>query len=319
MKTTTLVLVAGLGLMCACSDNRESETPDLSGVIRFESGIRTKAGPVTGTQFATGTKVGVYTLENRNGVPVWTAATNDVSNNLIMDNVEAEVSGSGGLVYEPVKMYTANANYSFFAYYPYDASIEAPSAGQPPKLSCTFGKTPPVQTDYMYASPLENKKPVTDAYLLSFNHALTQVTVKVVNGTDEKLTLHALKIHAPGGATLNIGSGAWSDPSAPEAYILYGPSAAEEIQPKSSFSVPGQLMLLPVGVRGTAYTFDMGVTEGESPAIEKTGQTLTLPEEGLRAGYSYEYTVTYGSASSIQLSTSVVEWQYVSGPGITVK
>lgn len=63
MKTTTLVLVAGLGLMCACSDNRESETPDLSGVIRFESGIRTKAGPVTGTQFATGTKVGVYTLE----------------------------------------------------------------------------------------------------------------------------------------------------------------------------------------------------------------------------------------------------------------
>ena len=78
-------------------------------------------------------------------------------------------------------------------------------------------------------------------------------------------------------------------------------------------------MLLPVGARGIAYTFDMGVTEGESPAIEKTGQTLTLPEEGLRAGYSYEYTVTYGSASSIQLSTSVVEWQYVSGPGITVK
>ena len=116
MKTTTLVLVAGLGLLCACSDNRGAETPDLSGVIRFESGIQTKAGPVTGTQFAAGTKVGVYTLENRNGVPVWTTSVSDASNNLIMNNVEAEVSGSGGLVYEPVKMYTANANYSFFAY-----------------------------------------------------------------------------------------------------------------------------------------------------------------------------------------------------------
>lgn len=48
MKTTTLVLVAGLGLLCACSDNRGAETPDLSGVIRFESGIQTKAGPVDG-------------------------------------------------------------------------------------------------------------------------------------------------------------------------------------------------------------------------------------------------------------------------------
>lgn len=320
MKTTTLVLVAGLGLLCACSDNRGAETPDLSGVIRFESGIQTKAGPVTGTQFAAGTKVGVYTLENRNGVPVWTTSVSDASNNLIMNNVEAEVSGSGGLVYEPVKMYTANANYSFFAYYPYEASVTDPSAGQPPKLACTFGKTPSDQIDYMYASPLENKKPVTSAYLLSFNHALTQVTVKVVNGTGDKLTLHSLKIQAPGGATLNIGNGTWSAPSGSETYILFGPSAAEEIQPKASFSVPGQLMLLPVAAKGTAYTFDMGVTEGDaSSAIEKTGQTLTLPTEGLRAGYSYEYTVTYGSASSIQLSTSVVEWQYVSGPGITVK
>ncbi len=161
---------------------------------------------------------------------------------------------------------------------------------------------------------------MTGAYLLSFNHALTQVTVKVVNGTGDKLTLHSLKIQAPGGATLNIGNGTWSAPSGSETYILFGPSAAEEIQPKASFSVPGQLMLLPVAAKGTAYTFDMGVTEGDaSSAIEKTGQTLTLPTEGLRAGYSYEYTVTYGSASSIQLSTSVVEWQYVSGPGITVK
>lgn len=69
MKTTTLVLVAGLGLLCACSDNRGAETPDLSGVIRFESGIQTKAGPVTGTQFAAGTKWACTRLKTGTAYP----------------------------------------------------------------------------------------------------------------------------------------------------------------------------------------------------------------------------------------------------------
>lgn len=318
MKAIVLVL-SSLALLSACSDNEISDTPQTAGTIRFEHGIRTKGGPVTGTQFANGSEVGVYTLENTSGAPTWTAATEDATNNLIMNNVKCTANGSGGLTYEPAKLYKENAKYSFFAYYPYTTTITAPSASTPPKLSCTFRTTPSEQVDYMYATPLENQAETENARLLKFNHALTQITVKVINGTGAVLTLNSLKVHAPGGATLNIGNGEWTSPSASAAYTLYAPSSGSSIATGASYAVPGQLMLLPVANGGTAYTFDMKVTEGSSSsATEKNEETLTLPAGGMQAGYSYEYTITYG-ASSIHLSTSVVEWQHVAGPGITVK
>ena len=134
---------------------------------------------------------------------------------------------------------------------------------------------------------------------------------------EKAITLNSLKVKAPSGATLDISNGVWSSPGGEATYNLYGPATTQSIAVSSSFLIPGQLMLLPVANGGTAYTFDMNVTEaGENS--DKTNQTLTLPSGGMQAGYSYEYTITYGS-SSIQLSTSVVEWQHVSGPGITVK
>lgn len=319
MKTTVLML-SGLALLSACADNEISDTRTEAGMIRFETGIQTKGGPVTGTQFASGTQVGVYALENPSGgTPVWTDATDGAQNNLLMGNVVCTATGNGGLTYDPAKMYKESAKYSFFGYYPYNTAITAPSTGQSPKLACTFQTTPSDQVDYMYATPVENQGPSNNAQVLKFNHALTQVTVKLINGTKKKLTLNSLTIDAPGSATLDISNGAWSSPGAVATYHLYGPAAGKEIAANASYQVEGQLMLLPVAATGAAYTFDMSVTEGGSgTSTDKTGQTLTLPSGGMKAGYSYEYTITYG-ASSIQLSTSVTEWQYVSGPGITVK
>nr|WP_129732973.1 fimbrillin family protein [Parabacteroides goldsteinii] len=319
MKTTVLML-SGLALLSACADNDISDAPAETRMIRFESGIQTKGGPVTGTQFASGTQVGVYALENPDGgTPVWTDATGGSVNNLLMGNVVCTANGNGGLTYDPAKMYKESAKYSFFGYYPYSTTITAPATGQSPKLACTFQTTPSDQVDYMYATPLENQGSSDNAQVLKFNHALTQVTVKLINGTKKKLTLNSLTIDAPGSATLDISNGTWSSPGALATYHLYGPAAGEEIAANASYLVKGQLMLLPVGSGGTAYTFDMSVTEeGSGGATEKKGLTLTLPSGGMKAGYSYEYTITYG-ASSIQLSTSVTEWQYVSGPGITVK
>lgn len=319
MKTTALMVLTGAIALSGCSKDSFSDKPLTAGEISFESGILTKGGPVTGTQFTNGTTVGVYTLENPDGTPIWTDATNDGVNNLLMDNIECTANGSGGLTYGPAKLYKTNAKYSFFAYYPYTSSITGPSAGQSPKLACTFKTTPLEQVDYMYATPLENQDPTDNAKVLKFNHALTQITVKVVNGTEKAITLNSLKVKAPSGATLNISSGVWSSPGGEATYNLYAPTTPQSIAVSSSFSIPQQLMLLPVDNGGAAYKFDMNVTEeGSSSATDKANQTLILPSGGMKAGYSYEYTITYGS-SSIQLSTSVVEWQHVSGPGITVK
>lgn len=319
MKTTVLML-SGLALLSACADNDISDTRVEAGMIRFESGIQTKGGPVTGTQFTGGTQVGVYALENPGGgIPVWTDAMDGSANNLLMGNVVCTANGNGGLTYDPAKMYKDVAKYSFFGYYPYSATITAPATGQSPKLACTFQTTPSDQVDYMYATPVENQGPSNNAQVLKFNHALTQVTVKLINGTTKKQTLNSLTIHAPGSATLDISNGTWSSPGALATYHLYGPAAGKDIAANASYLVEGQLMLLPVAATGAAYTFDMSVTEeGGSTPTDKTGLTLTLPSGGMKAGYSYEYTITYG-ASSIQLSTNVTEWQYVSGPGITVK
>lgn len=313
------MVLTGVIALSGCSKDSFSDKPLKAGEISFESGILTKGGPVTGTQFASGAEVGVYTLENPGGTPTWTDATEGNANNLLMDNIACTANGSGGLTYGPAKLYKDGAKYSFFAYYPYTSTITAPSAGQSPKLACTFNTTPSEQVDYMYATPLENQTPTDNAKLLRFNHALTQITVKVVNGTEKAITLNSLKVKAPSGATLNISNGVWSSPGGEATYNLYGPATTQSIAVSSSFSIPQQLMLLPVDNGGAAYKFDMNVTvAGESSATDKTNQMLTLPSGGMQAGYSYEYTITYGS-SSIQLSTSVVEWQHVSGPGITVK
>lgn len=313
------MVLTGVIALSGCSKDSFSDKPLKAGEISFESGILTKGGPVTGTQFASGAEVGVYTLENPGGTPTWTDATEGSTNNLLMNNIACTANGSGGLTYGPAKLYKDGAKYSFFAYYPYTSTITAPSAGQSPKLACTFNTTPSEQVDYMYATPLENQTPTDNAKLLKFNHALTQITVKVVNGTEKAITLNSLKVKAPSGATLNISNGVWSSPGGEATYNLYGPATTQSIAVSSSFSIPQQLMLLPVDNGGAAYKFDMNVTvAGESSATDKTNQTLTLPSGGMQAGYSYEYTITYGS-SSIQLSTSVVEWQHVSGPGITVK
>jgi len=313
------MVLTGVIALSGCSKDSFSDKPLKAGEISFESGILTKGGPVTGTQFASGAEVGVYTLENPGGTPTWTDATEGSINNLLMNNIACTANGSGGLTYGPAKLYKDGAKYSFFAYYPYTSTITAPSAGQSPKLACTFNTTPSEQVDYMYATPLENQTPTDNAKLLRFNHALTQITVKVVNGTEKAITLNSLKVKAPSGATLNISNGVWSSPGGEATYNLYGPATTQSIAVSSSFSIPQQLMLLPVDNGGAAYKFDMNVTEeGSSSATDKANQTLILPSGGMKAGYSYEYTITYGS-SSIQLSTSVVEWQHVSGPGITVK
>lgn len=318
MKTTALMVLTGVIALSGCSKDSFSDKPLKAGEISFESGILTKGGPVTGTQFASGAEVGVYTLENPGETPTWTDATGGNANNLLMGNIACTANGSGGLTYGPAKLYKDGAKYSFFAYYPYTGSVTAPSVGQSPKLACTFNTTPSEQVDYMYATPLESQDPTDNAKLLKFNHALTQITVKVVNGTEKAITLNSLKVKATSGATLNISNGVWSSPGGEATYNLYGPATTQSIAVSSSFLIPGQLMLLPVANGGKAYTFDMNVTEAGGSATDKMNQTLTLPSGGMQAGYSYEYTITYGS-SSIQLSTSVVEWQHVSGPGITVR
>lgn len=321
MKTTTVLVLSSIVFLSACSADDASNPSAEAGAIRFETGIQTKGGPVTGTQFASGEKVGVYVIENaKEHNPTWVAPGGSGDNTLIMNNLQCTTNGGGGLTYSPIQFYKENAHYSFFAYYPYADAITAPAAGQAPTLACTFAKNPSDQIDYMYALPVENQEVTSDARLLKFNHALTQITVKLINGTNKELTLHSLKVKAPGGATLNIGNGKWTDPTAPADFNLYSSATTEKIKPGYSFSVPNQLMLLPVASGGNAYTFDLSVMEGDAtPPVEKTGQTLTLPTGGMKPGYSYEYTITYGDAQFIQLSTSVTEWQRVSGPNINVK
>lgn len=140
MKTMVLI-VSSLMILGACSENQLSDAPVTAKAIRFESGIQTKA-PVTGAQFGSGAKVGVYTLENTSSTPTWTAGTSHASNNLIMNNIACTTNGNGGLTYEPVQSYKENAKYSFFAYYPYTTAVTAPSAGTSPVLACTFSTTP---------------------------------------------------------------------------------------------------------------------------------------------------------------------------------
>ena len=271
-------------LLWSCSADEGTGTGNAPGVIRFVSGPGSKSGSVSGSGFAAGTEVGVYAFENTTG----NAPTPDDAR--LMDNQACRADGVGGLTYKPVQYYKENARYSFYAYYPYTADAVFSLSGTSPVLACTFAS----QIDYMYATPLENCEPSSEAQQLVFHHALTQIRLEIANHTKKKLVLHTIRLHGPGSATLDIASGQWLSPGDWQTYALYGPAGDLEIAAGSTVSVPGQLMLLPSEGTGASYTFDISATRGDdSSPTEQKGVALTLPAGGLNAGVSYLYTVSY--------------------------
>lgn len=330
-----LILLAAVALAAtACSDHDELKAPSEANAITFGTTVEveTKA-VVSGTQIPSGEKVGIYALTHAS-TPAW-AASNE------MDNTEATSNGSGGLDYSPVKTYTEDNFYNFYAYYPYTAAnssedgIKVPTAGVSPKLQVTLAKTPEAQADYMYAEPIENYKRTAaesgKTQKLVFKHALTQVRFKFKNTeTANKVSIVSIQVTDKDKGTMDITNGTWSSLSATGAsgntFTFYQPTVAQEVAKESAFDIPGQLMLFPkTGAEMAANTKDSGLDfvlnlKDNSDQDKSVTITPKVPATGLEAGKSYLYTLLYSETAKdfITLSTEVVDWVNAVGGDLPV-
>lgn len=319
-----LILLTAVALAAtACSDHDELKVPSDANAITFGTSVEveTKA-VVSGTNIPSGEKVGIYALTHAS-TPAW-AASNE------MDNTEATSNGSGGLDYSPLKTYTEDNIYNFYAYYPHTAAasggdgIVAPAIGSAPTLKVTLAKTPDAQADYMYAQPIENYKR-TEAesgktQKLVFKHALTQIRLKFKNTeTTNKVSIVSIKVKDKDKGTMNIVDGTWSSTSATgsdgNTFTLYQPTVNKEVTKESTFDIPGQLMLFPkTGDEMAANTtggleFVLNLKDN-SDANKSVTITPKVPAGGLEAGKSYLYTLLYSETAKdfITLSAEVVDW-----------
>lgn len=327
-----LILLTAVALAAtACSDHDELKVPSDANAITFGTTVQveTKA-VVSGTNIPSNEKIGIYALKDVS-TPAW-AATNE------MDNIEATSNGSGGLDYSPLKTYTEDNIYNFYAYYPHTAAnssedgIKAATVGASPKLQVTLAKTPEAQADYMYAEPIENYQRTAaesgKTQKLVFKHALTQVRFKFKNTEESnKVSIVSLQVKDKDKGTMNITDGTWSNTSATGAngntFTLYQPTVSQEIAVASTFDIPKQLMLFPkTGAEmaaNTDLTFVLNLTDngGEAKSVTITPK---VPAGGLEAGKSYLYTLLYSETAKdfITLSTEVVDWEDAIGGDLPV-
>lgn len=319
-----LILLTAVALAAtACSDHDELKVPSDANAILFGTSVQveTKA-VVSGTNIPGNEKIGIYALTDAS-TPAW-AASNE------MDNTEATSNGSGGLDYSPLKTYTEDNIYNFYAYYPYTAAasggdgIVTPAIGSAPTLKVTLAKTPDAQADYMYAEPIENyKRTATESgktQKLLFKHALTQVRFKFKNTeTANKVSIVSLQITDKDKGTMNISNGTWSNTSATgssgNTFTLYQPTVSKEIEAASTFDIPKQLMLFPKTGQEMADNTTGGLEfvlnlKDNANADKKVTITPKVPASGLEAGKSYLYTLLYSETAKdfITLSAEVVDW-----------
>ncbi|KKB50475.1 fimbrillin family protein [Parabacteroides gordonii] len=330
-----LILLTAVALAAtACSDHDELKVPSDANAITFGTTVQveTKA-VVSGTNIPSNEKIGIYALTHAS-TPAW-ATENE------MDNIEATSNGSGGLDYSPLKTYTGNNIYNFYAYYPYTAvgsadtdGIKAAAEGVSPKLQVTLAKTPDAQADYMYAEPIENyQRTVAESgktQKLVFKHALTQVRFKFKNTEESnKVSIVSLQVKDKDKGTMNIANGTWSSLSETSdngsTFTLYQPTVSQEVVAASTFDIPKQLMLFPK----TGQEMADNTTGGLEFVLKLKDNTNTnkdvtiapkVPVSGLEAGKSYLYTLLYSEQAKdfITLSTEVVDWEDAVGGDLPV-
>ena len=318
-----LTAVALAAVSCSEDEGLQKGEPDANAIL-FGTTVQmeTKA-VVKGTKIPDGEKVGLYALEAESSAsPAWQASDN------LMDNIEAVSNSSGGLDYSPLRSYTVDKVYNFYAYYPYMAALQgdgdgvvAPTATTVPQLKVTLGKTPSAQSDYMYAAPIENYKRSSDEagviQKLVFRHALTQIRFKFKNTEEsDAITIKSIRVTDNDKGTMNITNGEWSGSSETSSsgniFTFFQPTTAQTVAAGTTFDIPEQLMLFPKTgeemVGNSTLKFELILDANGTD--KKVEITPTVPAAGLTAGTSYLYTLLYNSEAKdfISLSTEVVDW-----------
>lgn len=287
MKRLLIYLVCA-AMFGGCSPDDRRETPS-GGAIRFVADVSVEtskaSGLLSGTVLPAGSRAGLFACSTQAGA----------SSDVVMNNVAGTIGAEGAVDYDPVKYYEAGKNYSFYACWPYTASMAYTDAADAPSLKISLGDQAGSQEDYLWASlkvtPDTDRS--NDIGRLTFRHALCRIRVRIWNGSTAGVLLNSITLAAPGSGTLSLADGSWQEVEEGNrfpSFILCRYSEAVELPQEAFYEIPISLLQLPVG----AETMKKQVF-----SITIDGQTFEVspvtPAEGWAAGYSYLYTVWYAT------------------------
>ena len=244
MKRLLIYLVCAAMFGGGSPDDRR-ETPS-GGAIRFVADVSVEtskaSGLLSGTVLPDGSRAGLFACSTQTGG----------SSEVVMNNVAGTIGVEGAVDYDPVKYYEAGKNYSFYACWPYTASMAYTDAADAPSLKISLDDQAGSQADYLWASlkvtPDTDRS--NDIGRLTFRHALCRIRVRIWNGSTAGVFLNSITLTAPGSGTLSLADGSWEEVEEGNrfpSFILCRYSEAVELPQEAFYEIPISLLQLPVG------------------------------------------------------------------------
>ena len=281
MKTSKFLTALAMLGMVACN-NVSDDVISHGSALSIKVGTQTKA-LVTETTLPDAAQIGTF-LHNSEGA---------LYDDLPYGNVKFTASGTGALQsWSPDTDVILSATQgTLYGYYPYSASATDLSAVAVEAAS---------QTDYMWATPVSGLDNKNNSAMLTMNHALTAVRLKVVRGdyagtglvTAASVQSNALAT----AATMNIADGTLA--SVTGAGEVIAPALSQFTLSASEQAV--EFIAVPVDGASEALTIEM-VVDGQTLVVE--APATDYPQAAIA-----EYGVTVNGTGLALTQVTVAPW-----------
>ena len=278
--------------LTACNDADEAIPTQASNKLNITVGLNTpqsRAGIITGNTLAEGSTIGIllddgaetdydavnnikFTASTQDAKQVWTPAS---------DIVLSDTKGT------------------LYAYYPYAQGTD---------LSAIPVETA-TQTDYLYATPVQNVNESNANVTVTMNHMLSNIKVSIARGTYVGTgNITNITIQSDGFAT----GGTFNAAQATPAFTSVT-GTGDEISRNVTATLGGtatDIMVVPTGT-SKAVTF--------TATIDDVDYTVTSTDVELEEGNSYDYTLSLNSTFMSVASVAVNPWTSIPKGNLTLE
>ena len=278
--------------LTACNDAEETIPTQASNKLNITVGLnapQSRAGIITENTLADGSTIGIllddgaetdydavnnikFTASTQDAKQVWTPAS---------DIVLSDTKGT------------------LYAYYPYTEGTD---------LSAIPVETA-TQTDYLYATPVQNVNESNASVAVTMNHMLSNIRVSIARGTYVGTgNISNITIQSDGLAT----GGTFNAAQATPAFSSVT-GTGDEISRNVTATLGGtatDIMVVPTG-SSKAVTF--------TATIDDVDYTVTSSDVELEEGNSYEYTLSLNSTFMSIASVAVNPWTSVPKESLTLE
>ena len=279
----SLLLTTSLALTACNSEEDSVDLPNGNKLsITVGLNLQSRAGLITGTTLDNGSEIGI-TLDD--GANTDYDAVDNIKFTAAQGNNRQEWTSESPVI-------LSGTTGTLYAYYPYK---------QGTNLSAIPVETTS-QTDYLYATTVENVNENNASVPVQMNHMLANVNVKIVgNNYAGEGNISAISIQSDGFATAGTFNAAQLIPAF-TAFTGQGEAIEKTVTTTLGASAGTDLMVVPTG-QAAPITF--------KATIDEVDYIVSSADVTLVNGNSYEYTLQVSSTYMGVDAATVKRWNYV--------